>query len=86
MRKATGNEKLTCEPILAGENMTGKDVVMMVLVKPITLNFLEPMVFALNLYIALIYGNEAVQPPQNMMLTSYRPFVHLVRVVPNRFC
>lgn len=29
---------------------------MMVLVRPITLNFTEPMVFLLNLYIALIYG------------------------------
>jgi DHA1 family multidrug resistance protein-like MFS transporter len=28
----------------------------MVLVRPITLNFTEPMVFLLNLYIALIYG------------------------------
>lgn len=38
------------------EQMTGKDVVMMSLVRPFTLNFLEPMVFLLNLYIALIYG------------------------------
>lgn len=36
--------------------MSGKDVVMMSLVRPFTLNFLEPMVFLLNLYIALIYG------------------------------
>jgi DHA1 family multidrug resistance protein-like MFS transporter len=28
----------------------------MSLVKPITLNFTEPIVFLLNLYIALIYG------------------------------
>ena len=28
----------------------------MTLVKPITLNFQEPIVFLLNLYIALIYG------------------------------
>ena len=36
--------------------MTGKDIVMMVLVRPFTLNFQEPMVLALNLYVALIYG------------------------------
>lgn len=36
--------------------MSGKDVVMMSLVRPFTLNFMEPMVFLLNLYIALIYG------------------------------
>lgn len=38
------------------EQMTGKDIVMMALVRPFTLNFTEPMVFLLNLYIALIYG------------------------------
>ncbi|KAF2120724.1 major facilitator superfamily domain-containing protein [Lophiotrema nucula] len=56
MRKLTGNEKLTCEPEIMAEQMTGKDIVMMMLVKPFTLNFTEPMVFLLNLYIALIYG------------------------------
>ena len=33
-----------------------RQVALMALVRPITLNFLEPMVFLLNLYIALIYG------------------------------
>ena len=56
LRKVTGNPKLKCEPELMGESMTGKDIVMMTLVRPITLNFLEPMVLFLNLYIALIYG------------------------------
>lgn len=56
LRKLTGNDKLICEPELMAEQMTGKDIVMMALVRPITLNFLEPMVFLLNLYIALIYG------------------------------
>ena len=36
--------------------MTPKDIAMISLVRPITLNFTEPMVFLLNLYIALIYG------------------------------
>ena len=54
LRKITGNDKLICEPELQGEQMTGKDIVMMVLVRPITLNFTEPMVFFLNLYIALV--------------------------------
>jgi len=39
-----------------GESMTTKDIVQMSLIRPITLNFTEPMVFLLNLYIALIYG------------------------------
>lgn len=56
LRKITGDEKLMCEPELIAEQMTGYDIVMMALVRPITLNFLEPMVFLLNLYIALIYG------------------------------
>ena len=56
LRKATGDKKMICEPELMSEEMTGKDIAMMVLVRPITLNFKEPMVFLLNLYIALIYG------------------------------
>lgn len=54
LRKITGNDKLISEPELIGEQMTGKDIVMMVLIRPITLNFTEPMVFLLNLYIALV--------------------------------
>jgi DHA1 family multidrug resistance protein-like MFS transporter len=56
LRKLTGNNKLKCEPELESEKMTGKDIALMVLVRPFTLNFTEPMVFLLNLYIALIYG------------------------------
>jgi len=56
LRKLTGNDKLKCQPELMSEEMTGKDIVMMALVRPLTLNFTEPMVFLLNLYIALIYG------------------------------
>lgn len=56
LKKITGNDKLTCEPDMMSEEMGPRDVVMMSLVKPITLNFTEPIVFLLNLYIALIYG------------------------------
>ena len=56
LRKITGDDKLKCEPELISEQMTGRDIVMMMLVRPFTLNFWEPMVFLLNLYIALIYG------------------------------
>jgi DHA1 family multidrug resistance protein-like MFS transporter len=56
LRKLTGDSRLTCEPELTAAEMTPKDVVLMSLVKPITLNFQEPIVFLLNLYIALIYG------------------------------
>ncbi|KNG51256.1 benomyl/methotrexate resistance protein [Stemphylium lycopersici] len=56
LRQVTGDDRFTCEPDIMAAQMTGKDVVMMSLVKPITLNFTEPIVFLLNLYIALIYG------------------------------
>lgn len=36
--------------------MTGKDLLTMTLVRPFSLLFTEPIVFALDLYIALIYG------------------------------
>lgn len=44
LRKITGDDRLTCEPEIMSEQMTGKEVVMMSLVRPFTLNFLEPMV------------------------------------------
>ncbi|KZL74844.1 multidrug resistance protein [Colletotrichum tofieldiae] len=56
LRKITGNDRLKSEPEIMAEEMTGRDIVMMCLVRPFTLNFTEPMVFLLNLYIALIYG------------------------------
>ena len=56
LRKLTGNDKLICEPMLIGETMTGNEIFKMCLVRPFTMCFTEPMVFLLNMYIALIYG------------------------------
>lgn len=56
LRKLTGNDKLISEPELIGQDMTGKDIALMALVRPFSLLFTEPIVFALDLYIALIYG------------------------------
>ena len=56
LKTLTGNDELKCEPELIGEQMTPKDIVLMTLVRPITLNFTKPMVFWLNLYNALVYG------------------------------
>ncbi|PYI31217.1 multidrug resistance protein-like protein [Aspergillus indologenus CBS 114.80] len=56
LRKLTGRENLKCEPEIESEGLMGRELVMITLVRPLTLNFLEPMVFLLNLYIALIYG------------------------------
>ena len=56
LRALTGNETLKSESEIEAEHMTSKEIAMIALVRPITLNFTEPMVFLLNLYIALIYG------------------------------
>ncbi|KAL9131078.1 MAG: hypothetical protein Q9217_000901 [Psora testacea] len=56
LRNLTGIQTLTCQPEIMSEQMTGKEVAMIALVRPIILNFQEPIVFLLNLYIALIYG------------------------------
>ena len=56
LRKHTGRTDLKSEGEIFGETMTGRDVVMMVLIKPFSLTFTEPILFLLNLYIALIYG------------------------------
>ena len=56
LRKLTGRENLKCQPEIESEGITTREIAMMILVRPFTLNFTEPMVFLLNLYIALIYG------------------------------
>lgn len=56
LRRLTGNNKLRCEPEIETANMTANDIVLIALVRPFTLNFQEPIVLILNLYIALIYG------------------------------
>jgi DHA1 family multidrug resistance protein-like MFS transporter len=56
LRKSTGNSSLKCEPEIEAEGMSPKEIAMMVLIRPFTLSFFEPIVFLLNLYIALIYA------------------------------
>lgn len=56
LRKLTGRTDLKCEPELEGEQMTGGSIVKMVLVRPFALTFTEPIIFLMNMYIALIYG------------------------------
>jgi len=56
LRKLTGRNDLKCEPELEGEQMTPKDIALMCIVRPFSLTFTEPILFCLNLYIALIYG------------------------------
>lgn len=56
LRKITGDDRLVSEPELEGQDMSGKDIVMMALVRPFSLVFTEPIVLALDMYIALVYG------------------------------
>ncbi|TIA62339.1 putative caffeine resistance protein 5 [Aureobasidium pullulans] len=63
LRKLTGNQNLRCEAELMGEGMSTKDIAIMSLVDSRSLSVAcvltiqKPgIVFALNLYIALIYG------------------------------
>ncbi|KAJ8607713.1 hypothetical protein MRB53_040101 [Persea americana] len=52
----TGDIPLRCGPEIEAENMSGKDIAMMVLIRPFSLTFTEPVLLALNLYIALLYA------------------------------
>lgn len=56
LRKLTGNDNLQCEPEILAEQMTLKDMALMVIIRPFSMTFTEPICFALNLYIALIYA------------------------------
>jgi len=56
LRKLTGRMELKSEGELVSEQMSVKDIVLMTLVRPFQLTFTEPILFLLNLYIALVYG------------------------------
>lgn len=56
LRKLTGNDKFVTEGELQSQQMTGKDIAIMTLVKPFQLSLMEPICLCLNMYIALIYG------------------------------
>lgn len=51
LRKITGNKDLKSAGELQQADMTGKDIAMMTLWRPFELNFTQPIVFLLNLYI-----------------------------------
>jgi MFS transporter, DHA1 family, multidrug resistance protein len=56
LRKATGNPSIKSASEIAMAAMSPRDLAVGVLVRPFTLNFQEPIVLALNLYIGLIYA------------------------------
>ncbi|GFF96103.1 hypothetical protein IFM47457_10707 [Aspergillus lentulus] len=47
---------LKCEPQIKSEDLTGREILMIVQVGLFTLNFTQPIVFLLNPYIVLLYG------------------------------
>lgn len=47
---------IKCQPEIEAEGMTGREIALMILIRPFTLTFLEPILLALNLYIALLYA------------------------------
>ncbi|KAI0255604.1 major facilitator superfamily domain-containing protein [Lactifluus subvellereus] len=56
LRKATGNSSIRSASEIAIAAMSPRDLAVDVLVRPITLNFQEPIVLVLNIYIGLIYA------------------------------
>jgi multidrug resistance protein len=56
LRKATGNSSIMSAPEIALATISRRDLAVDTLVRPFALNFQEPIVFALNVYIGLIYA------------------------------
>ncbi|KAL8968506.1 MAG: hypothetical protein Q9197_004848 [Variospora fuerteventurae] len=56
IRALTKNPNIKCQPEIEAEGMSGKEIGLMVFIRPFTLSFTEPICFFLNLYLALIYG------------------------------
>ena len=56
LRKATNKTSIMSASEIAAASMSPRDVAVDALVRPFTLNFQEPIVFALNMYIGLIYA------------------------------
>ena len=56
LRKATDNSSIMSASEIAAATMSPRDLAVDVLVRPFALNFQEPIVFVLNLYIGLIYA------------------------------
>src|SRR5216684_6079678 len=56
LHKATGNSWIMSTSEIGLMTMSARDLAVDILVHPFTLNFQEPIVFALNVYISLIYA------------------------------
>lgn len=58
LRKILGDSgpKIKCEPEMQAESMPPREILLMVFVRPFSLFLFEPILLALNLYIALLYA------------------------------
>lgn len=56
LRALTGNNDLRSKSEIEQAKMTPKEVAKMTLFKPFQLNFSDPILFALNLYLAFVYA------------------------------
>jgi hypothetical protein len=56
LRALTGNDQLKSKSEIEQAEMTPKQVAQMTLFKPFQLNFSDPILFALNLYLAFVYA------------------------------
>ncbi|KAF3406891.1 Caffeine resistance protein 5 [Talaromyces pinophilus] len=57
LRQIIGDQSpsIKCQPELEGESLTTRETLLMLFIRRFTLSFFEPIVLALNLYIALLY-------------------------------
>ena len=56
LRKATGDKNLRAQSEIDAAQTTAQERLVAALIIPITLNFYEPIVLVLNIYIGLIYA------------------------------
>lgn len=58
LRRLTGNSNLRSQGEIDARNMSVSDIAMTLLVRPFLLSFMEPIVFAWNVYLSLLYGEH----------------------------
>ena len=72
LRRLTGNPNLKSQGELDGAHMTLGELARMTLVRPFVLTLREPIVFFLNLYIALTYGETSLVVRQDCVLNGFQ--------------
>ncbi|RAL65054.1 hypothetical protein DID88_001161 [Monilinia fructigena] len=88
LAKLSSIDNLKCEPEIESDKMTRKEKLNMALIRPFSLTFTEPILFCLNLYIALIYGLLYVcyQEPKFNEKGDIKPEIRLQPAFVGAFC